>query len=62
MFHHANATTQTAIIHAAAQTPLITFGIIDLDCFQIGSSIEATDGVQLTVNNSETNLKLRKIV
>lgn len=51
MLHHANAASQSTIVHAAAQSPLIALGIIHLDRLQIGSPVEAADSVELTIHN-----------
>lgn len=56
MFHHANAPAQTTIVHCTTESPLIALRIVNLDCFEVGSSIKSTDSIKLTVHNSKTNL------
>jgi hypothetical protein len=51
MLHHANAPAQPTIIHATTESPLVALGIINLNGFEIGSSIKASNGVELTVHN-----------
>lgn len=57
--HYTNSTTQSSIVHAATQSPLIRFGIIHFDSFQICGAIETTHGVQLTINDRQSDLLRR---
>lgn len=51
MLHYANAASQSTIVHATAQSPLIALGIIHLDRLQIGSPVKAADRIELTIHN-----------
>jgi hypothetical protein len=62
MFHYSDATSQSTVVHTAAKSPLIALGIINFDCFEIGSAVEASNSVELTVDNGETNLTMEKKV
>ena len=49
--HHTDTATEPAIVHAAAQAPLVRFRIVHLDRLQVGGTVKAADGVQLTVHH-----------
>jgi len=55
--HNAHAAAQSAVVHAAAQTPLVRLWVVDLDGFQIGGTIKAAHSIQLSIDDGQANLK-----
>lgn len=56
-FDNANSTAKSSVVHRATQAPLVLLRIVDFDCFQIGRTVETTNGIQLAVDHSKSNLK-----
>lgn len=55
-FHDTNSTAQSPVVHCSTQLPNALLGSINFDGFQIGRTIEPAYRIQLTVDDSQTNL------
>jgi len=55
--HNAHAAAQSAVVHAAAQTPLVRLWVVDLDGFQIGGPIKTAHRIQLSIHDGQANLQ-----
>jgi len=53
--HNAHAAAQSAVVHAAAQTPLVRLWVVDLDGFQIGGPIKTAHRIQLSIHDGQAN-------
>ena len=60
-FDNADATTQSSVVHRSAKSPLVLLRVVNFNSFQVSRAIKPTDSVQLTVNNSQTDLERRQI-
>lgn len=56
--HDSDSAAETSIIHRSTQTPLVLFGVVEFDSFQISGSVETAHCVELAVDHCQTNLKI----